>query len=115
MAMKWLWWAPLGVLIVGAGLLGLRLGYVALNVSETDVINAYAAQYVERSAPNGRLTDCHAVPGDGFPGIWIVVSCRAPGGAWEGVDFYANRLGGLEHVKAIAIGAPATNPTAPEA
>ena len=111
MLTRWLWWAPLAVLIAGAGLVGLRLGFFAQTVTETDVINTYAADYVERTAPQGRLTDCFARPATGVAGAWLIISCRAPQGGWDGYDYIANRLGGLEQTRRV----PAVNPMAPEA
>lgn len=43
-----------------------------INLSETDVINHYAARYVTEHG--GVLTDCVARPG-GMRGVWITVEC----------------------------------------
>lgn len=94
---RWLWWAPLGCLIAFFALTGLRYGWIAATITETDVVNRYAERYVQTQGGDARVTDCVAYPGADIPGIWIVVNCmpQAPGG--EGRSYYVNRLGGLEY------------------
>lgn len=93
--MRWLFWTPLAVLAVGAGLFGLRLGYAALTLSETDVINHYAARYVAE-APGGAPSDCVAFPGPARSGIWLVVACGQPCAPGR-QEYHVNRLGRFVH------------------
>lgn len=88
---RWLWWMPLVVLTVFAGLLVFRQGYVAANITETDVINHYAAIYVAEGPEGAKVTDCAARPGTA-DGVWLVVSC---GGAAHLVQYPVDRLGRL--------------------
>jgi len=90
--MRWLIWAPLLVLALGAGAYGLRLGYLVMNITETDVINHYAARYADEAG--GALTDCVAFPGD--EGIWIVVACGPLCGPGRR-EYHVNRVGWLVH------------------
>jgi hypothetical protein len=76
---RWLIWLPLGVITVVTGLLGLRFGWIAATITETDVIEAYARGYIsamQAEHPNEEFqpTDCVARPSDDL-GIWLVVSC----------------------------------------
>ena len=71
---RWLWWTPLAVLTVIAGLLVFRQGWIAAHLTETDVINHYAARYV--TDHGGQKADCLAVPGR-TAGVWIEVRCGA--------------------------------------
>ncbi len=48
---------PLAVLVVWAGYLGLRAGQVP---TDTNIINRYAAAYLETSGADAKLTDCAA-------------------------------------------------------
>ncbi|MEM1373812.1 MAG: hypothetical protein AAGF78_05450 [Pseudomonadota bacterium] len=96
---RWLYFAPLFVLILIAGYTGLKLRLERDAVTETAVIEYYAAQYLEDHAaqigPGAQLTDCVAVPGDKGR-IWIEVRCSPPGN--EPAFLYgANRGGGLEY------------------
>lgn len=84
----------MAVLVLSFALIGLRWGWMVARITETDVISTYAQRYVQIAGPGAELTDCVGVPGDGDPGIWIVVRCAPPQGA--GYDFYVNRWGGLE-------------------
>ena len=96
MVNRWLWWAPLGLVTLGCAIFGLRMGWIAATISETDVITHFAAKYVNDHGGDARVTDCVAYPTDSIPGIWILVRC-APMGALENYDYYVNRFGGLEH------------------
>ena len=71
---RWLWWTPFGLLILGFALIGLRSGWMAARMTETDVINHYAADYVANGPAGAALSDCVAVPGAVAP-IWIVIRC----------------------------------------
>ena len=89
---RWLWFAPLGGLVLGLGLLGYRQGLVMSNMTETDVIETYTAYYVKTHGGAARATDCTARPG-ARRDVWIVVSCLAPEG--QRLDYPVDRLGRL--------------------
>jgi hypothetical protein len=93
---RWLWWMPLGVLLLCCAMVGLRYGWIAATITETDVITHYAQRYVNEARGNAALTDCAATGGDGLAGIWIVVRCR-PQGIAQIYEYYVNGLGGLEY------------------
>lgn len=93
---RWIWWTPLGLAVVACAGFGLRIGWVAATITETDVITHFADQYVQTAGQGARPTDCVARPAPDLARIWIVVSCTAPqdGGTFE---YYVNRLGGFEY------------------
>lgn len=91
---RWLFFAPLAALVMAVAALGLRQGYVRATLTETDVINRYAAQYLQEAGPGAALTDCLARPGQ-RAGVWLVVICTAPAQAGS-YAYYVNRLGALE-------------------
>lgn len=71
-------------------------------MTETDVIEHYAAEYVADGPEGAKLTDCVAVPGEVEP-VWIVVHC----GEGEAARQYpADRRGRLVVI------APKTGPEA---
>lgn len=88
---RWLWFVPLGALTVLVGLWAFRLGWVAATITETDVVNTYAARYLQTAGPDARTTDCVARPGR-QRGVWLVVSCAGSG---RRVDYAVDRLGRL--------------------
>ena len=95
---RWLWWAPLGLLVLAFALIGLRYGWIAATTTETDVINRYATRYIKEHGGTAALTDCVAYPGTAYPGIWMVVSCTPTGSEGPGrYEYFVNRLGGLEY------------------
>jgi len=72
---RWLF-APVAGLTVLAGYLGLQLGQP---LSETDVINFHAADWVNTGPAGASLADCLAVPVD-TPDVWIAVTCTHDNG-----------------------------------
>ena len=74
MIARWMWWAPLGLLLLVVALLGLRWGSVVAALTETDVINHYAARYVAEGPEGAQETDCVARP-DARGDVWLIVSC----------------------------------------
>ncbi|MEM6939844.1 MAG: hypothetical protein AAF943_15010 [Pseudomonadota bacterium] len=95
MGKGWLWWAPLALLTLGIALLGLRWGWVAATITETDVITRYAQRYVNTHGGAAKPTDCFAMPADHYEGVWLVVRC-VPLDPQQGptYDYYVNRMGG---------------------
>ncbi|NNE53645.1 MAG: hypothetical protein HKN30_14740 [Sulfitobacter sp.] len=91
---RWLWWTPLALLVLGFALVGLRYGWIAATITETDVINRYAARYIKERGGDAALADCVAYPGQAGSGIWLVVRCTPDAG--EPATYRVNRLGGLE-------------------
>jgi hypothetical protein len=71
---RWLWWLPLGVLTLVVALFVFRAGWIVANLSETDVIEHYAAIYVAEEGGKATMTDCTAVPGQGAK-VWLVIRC----------------------------------------
>lgn len=112
-ARQWPNLAALGFLALGAAWLGLVWGRAAL-VTETEVIERYAARYLADRARDGtgdtaRITDCHAVPGQAG-GIWLVVVCGpGPGDPGRIYEYRVNRMGGLEAPGTAGVG-PAPSP-----
>ena len=90
------------VLTVVAGLFVYRAGFVAANITETDVINHYAALYVAEGPEGASLSDCAAQPG-AETGVWLVINC---GGAAHIVQYRVDRFGRL--VEGAGVGGPET-------
>ena len=88
-----LWWAPFGVFLVFWAVIGFRYGSKAVSTTETEVINRYAAQYLEDAGEGAELTDCIAYPSSEL-GIWLVVSCAPPLRALP-FEYHVNRVGSL--------------------
>jgi len=59
-------------LCVCAIVLGLTFGQMSAKLSETEVIKAYAAQYVQQTG--GQATDCAARPSP-LSEVWMVITC----------------------------------------
>lgn len=101
---RWLWWGPLVVLTFVAGLFVFREGWIRANLSETDVINHFAAQYVAQTGGNAQMTDCMAEPGQ-QTGVWIVVQCQSDSGA---AQFLVDRFGRLVEPRKLDVLEPET-------
>lgn len=91
---RWLWFAPLALLLTLSAVWAFRLGWIAATITETDVINAYTARYLQAQGGAARATDCVARPGR-HPGVWIVVTCAGP--QTTPVAYAVDRLGRLVH------------------
>lgn len=102
----------IAVLTAAAGTLGYLAGARQAELSETDVIMAYANRYVtdQGLAPDA-IRMCHAVPG-ADPRVWLVVIC-AEGLAAERA-YFVGRGGALLHVGRPG-DRPFAAPLAPEA
>jgi len=67
---------PVAALVVLAGYLGLQYGQVP---SETEIINRYAATYLQTAPTGASPTDCAAATHPD-PGIRMVINCVHPFG-----------------------------------
>lgn len=88
---RWLWFTPLALLLVAVAIWAFRLGWIAVTISETDVITTYAQRYLEEVGATARLIDCTGLPGTG-QGVWIIVRCVRAG---QRFDYPVDRLGRL--------------------
>ncbi|GFE51289.1 hypothetical protein So717_30420 [Roseobacter cerasinus] len=93
---RWIWFAPLTLLILAGAVWAFRWGWIAATITETDVINIYTQRYLSEGGATARLTDCTAVPGQ-QSGVWIVVRCV---GAEARFDYPVDRFGRLRAVPA---------------
>jgi hypothetical protein len=75
MTRRWLF-APIAALTVFAGYLGLQLGQP---VTETEIINKFAAMYVAEQNGAAHVTDCIATP-NLRTDVRLVVRCTHPDG-----------------------------------
>ncbi|MGA9253171.1 MAG: hypothetical protein WBV78_04405 [Roseobacter sp.] len=73
---RWIWFVPVAALAVAVGLWAFRLGWIAATLTETDVILAYTAKYLDTHGTTARATDCSGQPAD-IAAVWIVVTCIA--------------------------------------
>ncbi len=82
---------PLAALLTVAGAFGLYLGVVSAPLSESDIIERYAREYVESTG--GERLDCYGVP-SGVEGVRLMVICEAEGSeAWfAAVDARGERV-----------------------
>ncbi len=101
-----LWFAPLGSLVVALAVWGFRLGWIAATITETDVIELWTAQYVTGQA-GARRSDCSAKPGRQEQ-VWILVTCVHADG--RRFDYPVDRLGRL-----VTLQAPVLMPQEPQA
>lgn len=84
---RWVWFLPVGGLVLLSAIIGFRLGWLDVHLDESTAIEAYAKRYMRDSgAP---AADCTGIPGQE---VWLVVRC---GAGWE---YHVNRFGGLKHV-----------------
>jgi hypothetical protein len=89
---RWVWFAPLALMVLALGIWSFRMGMVVATLTETDVIETYAGFYVETLGAPARLSDCTATPGQ-HPEIWILVSCLSGDG--RRFDYPVDRFGRL--------------------
>ncbi|MDU8910533.1 hypothetical protein [Aestuariicoccus sp. MJ-SS9] len=92
---RWIWFAPVALITLLGAVLAFRLGWIRAHLTETDVIEAYAARYLDRAGAGARASDCVAYPAQG-QGLWLIVACTDPSGA--GWRYGVNRFGGLKSV-----------------
>lgn len=77
---RWLRWTPLALATCLVALGAFRFGWQVIHLTETDVINRYAARYIDEAGPDASAADCAALPAE-MRGVWITLHCAAPGGA----------------------------------
>lgn len=71
---------PLAAVLALAGAFGLWLGVASAPLTESEIIERHAAEYVAETG--GERTDCYAVPA-GVEGVRMIVICEAEGSeAW---------------------------------
>jgi len=63
---------PFAGVVVLAGYLGWQMGKP---VSESAVLDHYAAIWVMEGPAGAKETDCHGLPGD-TPDVWMVIVCN---------------------------------------
>ncbi|MGR3272164.1 hypothetical protein [Thalassococcus profundi] len=96
---RWLWFVPLALLVALAALVGWHWGWIAANVTETQVIEAYAQRYLADRAAAGtsngaQRSDCRARPSER---AWLVVICGPqPHDAARHYTYYVARDGRLQ-------------------
>jgi hypothetical protein len=100
---RWVWFVPVAALAVAVGLWAFRLGWIAASLTETDVILAYTAHYLDTHGAPARATDCSAQPAD-IEAVWIVVTCVASDATRY--DYPVDRFGQLIRLE--------TQPAVPE-
>ncbi|WP_295315642.1 hypothetical protein [Roseobacter sp.] len=100
----WLWFAPLVAIILVLGLWAFRLGWIVATITETDVINRWAAHYLATAGGDARASDCVARPGRET--VWIIVTCEGPQG--RRFDYPVDRLGRLLDVTGSGAAVPRT-------
>lgn len=95
MTRRWLFVLPLVALALVVANLGLRTGLQQATLTETEVINRYAARYLDEGAAGASLRDCLAVPSDA-DALWLVVRC---GPDPDGVtySYHVDSFGSLNH------------------
>ncbi|MEL6551686.1 MAG: hypothetical protein AAFQ54_15705 [Pseudomonadota bacterium] len=96
---RWLYFAPVFVLILIVGYTGLKLRIERDAVTESAVIEYYAGEYITDHdtliGPGAAVTDCVGVPGEQGR-VWVEVRCEPPGGG-AAFLYGVNRGGGLEY------------------
>lgn len=86
--------SALALLLLAAGAAGLSYRRAQLQVSETEIIERYAAQYLTDN-PSGALTDCRAQAGQGLGERMIVICGPAPFDATRHYEYHVGPFGGL--------------------
>ncbi|WP_439140740.1 hypothetical protein [Planktotalea sp.] len=89
---RWLLWTPIAALTVATAFFGLRAGWHVSALTESDVINRAAANYLSGDAMR-QATDCEAKPSE-VDDVWLIVICRASTGETE--IYQANRYGRVQ-------------------
>ena len=66
-----------------------------LQVTETQIIETYASQYLEQAGQGAKLTDCRAVPGQSAATRMVVICGPEPFDAARHYEYHVGPLGGL--------------------
>ncbi|MEM9582516.1 MAG: hypothetical protein AAGA08_05310 [Pseudomonadota bacterium] len=66
-----------------------------LKLTETQIIEAYASQYLTLAGNRAKLTDCRAVPGQNSATRMVVICGPDPFDATRHYEFYVGPLGQL--------------------
>ncbi|EPX80442.1 hypothetical protein [Salipiger mucosus] len=82
--------APVALLAAVAAVLALRAGREAAELSETDVIEAMVARYLDEGGDDAQRSDCTGRPGTAP--AWVVVTCA---GEAETLRYAVDRAGRL--------------------
>lgn len=86
--------ASVGLAALIAAAAGLYYQRAALEVTETQIIDRYAAQYMDAN-PAGQLTHCRARAGQGGGVRMIVICGPEPFQASQHYEYHIGPLGGL--------------------
>lgn len=90
---RWMWWGPLGLVVLVGALIAFRLGFIDAHLTEGDAIMHYAQRHAQ---VHGGRSSCAATPG---ARTWLELRCASADGehgAERGVMVYGiNRFGGL--------------------
>ena len=89
---RWLLWMPIAALTVATAVFGLRAGWHVSALTESDVINRAAEDYLSGDVTR-QATDCAAQPSDAR-GVWLVVICKPLVGEPE--IYQASRFGKVQ-------------------
>ncbi|WP_439156206.1 hypothetical protein [Yoonia sp.] len=84
---RWVIFMPVAALAALAAVLGLRMGQVP---SETEIINRYAAAYLDMTPAGASPTDCAATT-HSDPAVRMVITCVHPNGV--ATTFYTGPRG----------------------
>lgn len=88
-------YAVIALLALFALLAAAQYQRAALTITETQIIETYASQYLAAAPEGAKLTDCRAKPGQNT-GIRMVVICGPePFDAARHYEFHVGPLGGL--------------------
>lgn len=95
--MRWLIWMPLVAMVSLLSIHFFRLGWIAVNMTETEVIGFYAQRYLADRARDGTgdgaaRHDCVAYPGKD-DGIWLHIVCGPAGDPSRQYEYEVDRWG----------------------
>ncbi len=87
MSRSWVLFLPLVALVAAVTVLGLSMGRKAALTTESEVIEAVAARYLDEGGT--ARSDCRARPAVS-EGLWLVVTCESDG---VGFEYFIDRFG----------------------
>lgn len=94
---RWLWFLPLGLMLLTAGILGYRYGWIWVNMTRSEAAAIWADHYVQQSG--GDAASCVAMPGED---VWLALKCGGGDAVWV---YRISRFGQLVTLKRGADGA----------